>query len=529
MTRLKNHNQFVIIVLLLAWIFDFLFWRQQPGITIPLFVFFLVISGMALLYREGMRPAWQSLILLGPISFFAAAFAVRLEPMTQLMSLSMLFVFMVGTTLTLRSGFWLRYSLLDWILGSIKLAWAAISGGLSLRSQKVKSEEENVEQAQNTSATEKRSAKRIRPILLGILFALPIVLLFGSILALADPVFARLLNEWIAIDRWSEYIWRISYILILAYLLAGLYLFTLFKSQERKLIEIGQSGKFSVLGWTEAMIILTSVNVLFLIFVGVQFHYFFGGQINIHIEGFTYSEYARRGFFELVLVAILSLGLILTLGTISLRKDELEKRIFSILNIVLVVLIGIMLYSAYLRLGMYEMAYGFTRLRTYTHVFMIWLGVLLVLTVILETIRRPRFFASALLFVSIGFSASLALMNVDAFIVRQNVSRSQQGHDLDVHYLTQLSDDAIPVVAELFAAEQNQETKATLGAVLACRNSQNRNKEMNDWRSFHFSRAKSDLELRQLATQLERYEILDGEVRDLAPAGKIYPCGNRWW
>ena len=40
------------------------------------------------------------------------------------------------------------------------------------------------------------------------------------------------------------------------------------------------------------------VNLLFLVFVWIQFVYLFGGQANISAEGYTYAEYARRGFFD---------------------------------------------------------------------------------------------------------------------------------------------------------------------------------------------------------------------------------------
>ncbi len=44
----------------------------------------------------------------------------------------------------------------------------------------------------------------------------------------------------------------------------------------------------------------------------LQFTYLFGGTDNINVEGFTYSEYAVRGFFELVAVAVISLILFYT-------------------------------------------------------------------------------------------------------------------------------------------------------------------------------------------------------------------------
>ena len=69
-----------------------------------------------------------------------------------------------------------------------------------------------------------------------------------------------------------------------------------------------------------------------------------------------------------------------------------------------------MLVSAFQRLVLYEAAYGFSRLRTYTHVFMIWLGLLLVAAIILEILRRERAVALAAAVASLGFAISLPIV-----------------------------------------------------------------------------------------------------------------------
>src|SRR4029453_18871789 len=143
-----------------------------------------------------------------------------------------------------------------------------------------------------------------------------------------------------------EYIFRLAYILILAYLLAGTFLHAAQKSDE-KVEEKTWVSPF--LGFTESTIVLGSVVILFLAFVIVQFQYFFGGQANISIEGYTYSEYARKGFGELVTVAFISLLLLLGLGSITRRENNAQRRIFSNLGVVLVGLVIVMLISAFRR------------------------------------------------------------------------------------------------------------------------------------------------------------------------------------
>jgi hypothetical protein len=505
--KFKHSVLFGGLVIIAAWLFDYLFWMQQPGVSVSVYIGSLLGLGLWLTWSAGYRTPWQSMVLLIPILLFALAIGTRLEPLTLFMSYILLLSLMAGLALTLRSGLWLHYSLLDWVVGVFRLLWGASTGGILLREQMPQTGRDNDISSHEKTAVKKTQLQVGRPVAFGILLALPVVLLFGWLLGMADPVFARLLNEWIGIERWPEYVWRGFYIMLWAYLLAGIYLFMLVKSNDQKLIGMDGNKSHKLLGGIEATTVLASVNLLFAIFVAVQFHYFFGGQNNIHLEGFTYSEYARRGFFELVLVAVMSLMLFLGLGAFSNRSSSMQQRIFSGLGIVLVGLIGIMLYSAFLRLTMYEMAYGFSRLRTYTHVFMVWLGILLAATAILEVLHRPRMFALALLLVAIGFGASLGFLNVDAFIAYQNIARANQGYELDVAYLTQLSDDAVPAMSELFSGEHNKEIRAAIGAALTCKIHQAKTQETDDWRSFHVSRNNARIEFKRLETQLSQYRL----------------------
>ena len=114
----------------------------------------------------------------------------------------------------------------------------------------------------------------------------------------------------------------------------------------------------------------------------------------------------------------------------------------------LVGLVAVILVSAFQRLLLYEAAYGFTRLRAYTHIFMLWLGVLLLVTAFLEGFGQLRYFALAPFLVCLGFGLTLNIVNVDAFIVRQNLAPPCIKHELDAAYLASLSDDAAPALFE---------------------------------------------------------------------------------
>jgi len=197
----------------------------------------------------------------------------------------------------------------------------------------------------------------------------------------------------------------------------------------------------------------------------------------------------------------------------------------------------VILVSAFERLLLYEAAYGFSRLRMYTHVFMIWLGLLLAVVVLLELLRRERLFPLAALLAAIGFALSLALINVDGSIVRQNVARAPLGKGLDVPYLASLSNDAVPALAAAFESPALPGlTRDAVGAVLVCRQQALAHPASGDWRSFNLSAWWADQAMARLHSRLAKYTVSveqagvvdgiaqTGGVKVLTPAKVYYVC-----
>jgi hypothetical protein len=356
------------------------------------------------------------------------------------------------------------------------------------------------------------------------------------LLSSADAVFEKGLHDFLYalnLDNLPELIFRLCYILAGAYLLAGVFLHAATQSKDENLLNGQKSVLGQFLGFTESAIVLGSVAILFVSFVVVQFQYFFGGQANIHIDGYTYSEYARRGFGELVAVAFFSLLLILGFGAVTRRESETQRKTFSALSVGIVALVLVMLVSAYKRLVLYETAYGFSELRAYTHVFMIWLALLLVATVVFEIIRRERMFALAALIASIGFAATLPLLNVDAFIVRANIQRAADGAELDASYFTELSSDALPALVDALHSDVLADpARDALSVSLACLRSRRADAHPDlDWRSFHLARWQERTLLASLKDELKGYTVNDKDwpARVTTPLGKEYNCGYNYW
>ena len=471
MAKLVRPQHLFFISLALGWIFDLLFWKKAAGISLPIFTFLIIVIGLWMARRAGLKASPTALWLLVPVVFFSLVPVFRLEPFTRFTSMALVFVLMSVFALSFLGGQWTRYGFADYIAKILGL----LPNGLGVLRQT------------GEPAPKKRSGFSLRslaPVGRGLLFVLPLLWFLAVLLASADPAFARWLDSvfsFLNLDDAAEYLLRGFYILILAYILAAVYLVAFNNSRKEKLLGEDKPLVARSFGFVEAVTMLTAVNVLFASFVVFQFSYFFGGTANIvNTEtGFTYSEYAVRGFWELVIVAVTSLLFFMALSSVSKRETASRQRWFSGLGIALFALVAVILASAFERLLLYERVYGFTRMRTYPHVFMIWLGLLLLAIVILEAVGRQRAFALATLAAVAGFSATLAVINVDSLIVHNNIDLIQEGQDfgpnssrwdggLDYSYLGTLSDDAVPaLVSAYYQSIQNDDPDLTVQVATA--------------------------------------------------------------
>jgi hypothetical protein len=518
--NVKQPNRLFLLVLALGLVYDFLFWDHLIGVNYAVFFILCLLGGLYFLFAEGYRPSRNSLWLLIPFGFFAVITFVRQEPLTSFLAYIFTF-FTIGVFVnTYLGGRWFQYSLTDFtgkffqIIGSM----LTIQKRFFLQIRQEKKAQDGTENKIPFVA-----------ILRGLLIALPIVVIFAMLLASADVVFNQKIADFFDIfdsEKITEYVFRFFMILTCAFLLGGVYLHTISQSKDEKLAsEVAGSNK-QILGFTEASIVLGSVTLLFLVFVIIQFQYFFGGRSNIGVAGYTYSQYARRGFSELVTVGFFSLLLIMGLGTITKRQKEIEQKVYSWLSIAIVLQVLIILTSAYQRLALAIDWHGFSRLRLYPQVFLVWVGILFVAIVVLEIFHQERYFAFAFVLASLGFAISLTLFNVDAAIVKRNISLVSLGKNLNVGHLSSLSTDAIPALVEAYQSQSISEpTREGIGAILACYLYEKETIEKSDdWRSFNYSYWKASQLLDEMKPFLTTYRVSKSSLRVRTPSNAVYEC-----
>lgn len=492
----------------LAVLFDQLFWKKPNGISFLILSILAVAAIFILAAIERIRTSRRSYLLAAAILVLAVVTFVRREEFTRFLSMTSALGLTILLAITLRNGAWTSFRLVDHFIGYLTWLVAALSRPFDL----IKATgHPNPENPKEIAASSPR--RKIIPLLRGLAIALPLVFILGALFSTADPIFKKQMQtllDFFKIENLGEYIFRLIYIVVLGYVFAGTLVHAIQPSKLQEEPNPYQPALSPFLGFTEGVVVLVCVNLLFLSFVIIQFRYLFGGPANITAAGFTYSEYARRGFFELVVVALLTLLLYLALATACKTDPPPRRLVFSALSMLLIVQVLIILASALKRLLLYENAYGFTRLRTYTHIFIPWLALLLATTIFLEFARRRGRFALALLVCSFGFVLTLGAINVDGLIVRMNVQRALSDEKLDFNYFIALSNDAVPETVKFFTNPALPESlHDKLGASLACRAAIDKEQAQVavPWTAFHYS----DLVARRLfaeqAASLETYQV----------------------
>jgi hypothetical protein len=136
----------------------------------------------------------------------------------------------------------------------------------------------------------------------------------------------------------------------------------------------------------------------------------------------------------------------------------------------------------------------------------------------------------------LGFGVTLNLLDVDAFIARQNASRLAASGEVDVAYLAGLSYDATPALVELAAAAP-ADVRSELLPDLACWQAQMLDRAQRvGWPSYHLSYASALRSLATLQGELSEYPVEWQPVNELHPewggnwlvtvGTKVQPCST---
>ena len=268
-----------------------------------------------------------------------------------------------------------------------------------------------------------------------LLIVVPITLLVLWLLASADMVFGNYFSKIFKVFDYipTNNIFGRIVVILLLFTYTGSVLIYSIKPEKTE-------TKRKNLDYYTIRLLLTVLNVIYIVFDIIQIR-----SLLLHHVGntITYAEYARQGFFQLMFISLINLIIIL------LSKSTKETKYNKIMSVSMVFLTLIIIASSFIRMYLYESAYGYTILRLGVYIILITEVLLLIPTIIY--IFNPKFkILRSYLYIVIFVYTFINLFSIERIITENNIKRYYKKNDIDIEYLKNYNYDNIPQLYELF-------------------------------------------------------------------------------
>lgn len=294
----------------------------------------------------------------------------------------------------------------------------------------------------------------IKRIVLALIVSIPSMLLLILLLSNADMVFS-MKTEKLFSDIIKCFDFHTVFIIICG-IIVGLYLFGVIYSghtigQKEYEKETHIKGDLIIIN-----ILLLSALVIYTLFVIVQFKYLFAGSALP--QGLTYTEYARKGFFELLALTGVNIAAILTVIKFTKNYSGKWYLFTKVLCHYLCAVTIVLLISSFYRMMLYTNDDGLTRLRFYVLGFLIFEGIGLLLTFVY--IAKPKMNITLIyLIIALTYYSVLNIVPADNIIARNQIDKYLNGERDGLSYIFTLSADAAPAIDYLLDNTEDEELK----------------------------------------------------------------------
>jgi hypothetical protein len=318
-------------------------------------------------------------------------------------------------------------------------------------------------------------------IAIGLLISIPVLAIIIWLLSSADMIFKDLFIN-ISISKVIKH-----FFLVLAVTIYTIcFYWSVLKAFDKE--KKPDYNPINLKGFLDPVVIITILfllSLVYAVFSVIQFTYLFGGKSFVLPSAYTYAEYARRGFFELVVVTVINFALIL-IAVSFIRRGKSKVYIANKVLLTLIVCFTfVMLVSAFYRMLVYEQAYGFTYLRIFVQAFMILLFFLFIINIVfIWYLKLPiikAYFITALVVYTV-----LNFANVDMIIAGNNINRYFETGQIDMEYLKGLSFEAVPEMVRLVEDDDLRNE-----VLVYFKDKKLELDEQDRWQSFNYSRARA--------------------------------------
>lgn len=437
---------FIIATALLTGITSNILFSESQGIGFNLFIAMLVFfAGWYIIAARRTLPKWRTAVAIAAL-LYSAALGFRASEILLVVN----FLLALGfTALACSASYSQRLknvwaTIVDFlqVFFNVCLGWIMLLAETPWRSLR----------------PQKHSLGAASSVISGFVIALPFLIVFGFLFTRAEVKFEEFFGS--LFSSFSNLVFDNLWITFFVGLLSLGLLRSSFISAS--ITDNGaETPKLAPkIGNVESATVLVLLNALFFLFVITQLPYLFGGQDRVsNTPGLPWSEYARRGFFELSWVAALLIPTLLFFLGCTRTATPRQLNLIRILGATLSALTGVVIASALQRMLLYTNTFGLTELRIYVSAFIVMLALVILLLNVFSFTGRSHLFIPSALALGIVFSIGIQVPNVQATIARDIISRQLAGKEGDKEYLRRLSTDAVPaILASRLPAKEKSET-----------------------------------------------------------------------
>lgn len=292
---------------------------------------------------------------------------------------------------------------------------------------------------------DKKYKKSLGGIILGILIAIPVLFVIVPLLMSSDAAFNGMID--FAFENTANTLLR----LLLGVIIGAFVISYGFSLKKEELSEAKESG-FNGVQNTVIISFLSVLSLCYIAYLFSQLAYFFSafsGFLPQNYE-FTVSAYARRGFFEMTVIAAINFLIIFIAHLLSAKKACKICVVSRMLCTFICIFTLIIIATALSKMFLYIDSFGMTKLRITTSVFMVFLAVVFISLIIRLYVSKVDVIKTGL----IAAAVSLIIMgffNVNSVIAEYNYSAYKSGalKNIDVNTISELGDEGIPYLVKL--------------------------------------------------------------------------------
>lgn len=239
-------------------------------------------------------------------------------------------------------------------------------------------------------------SKKFINILIGFVIGLPIVFILMSLLKNSDQyftLFIKNITDLIPLTpfNWIDDVVKIALLFIITFSI----MINIIRNKDLKL----EKKEYKPINSTISSTILIMMNIVFAIFLVSEISKLTVNFLNIPIN-YTHAQYAREGFFELLIVTSINFAVIFY--HIYLAKGLENKKLIKSLIFILIGFSIMLIFNSYYRVALYVGEYSFTILRLQVVLFL--LMELILFGILIKKILNKLKFKDSILFIFIPLS-----------------------------------------------------------------------------------------------------------------------------